>query len=664
MLEVDERARPSAAGEGEDAGAEPAGTGSERLFLASVGFALLPIVVAVVRAAARGWLPIGDNAYFAIRAADTLTEHHPLLGTWTSASLSAGTNFNNPGPLLFQLLAPPTKLLGSGIGVAVGAAVLNVLAVVGIAVVARRRGGPLVGVASMAIVALLCWTMGSELLFDPWQPNSLLLTFLFGLVLMWSLVCGDVRLLPWAVGVISLVVQTHLSYAVLLVALGGWGLVGLASSLRRQRRDASHSWAPLRRSALRAAGWSAVVAAACWSQPVLEQVTAEGEGNLTRLATNMAVSEGRVGIQLGTRIVADVLVPPFWLRPSYGDALVRDPVVAPGADPLTTLDPGFGLAAGLVVGLVAVLAAVLWDARRRGDRVAAAAVSTALVAGGGGLLTAWNLPFGFFGVSAHQFRWLWPVAAFVTFALVTWVVRRVSGAGGVRRAVVVLTAVTAAVAVANLPTDNQRTGPSRDDWAIPVVRELNRQMGVLEDEGTLLLDPEGTQFAEPFTGPVMAELQRRGIPFVVEDEVLVRQLGPSRRLAGDAQRLQVLQGPAALVPPAGSRRVALVEGLTEREGNELDEVEELLVGHLRGAPLRITPEGETALERPEHAAGLAAVRAGDAEAIVASHVLVFLVEHELIEVDRDWADRFERYADLQRRADRDTVALYLKPLGA
>jgi hypothetical protein len=664
VLEVDESARPSAPDDDERPGTAPPGPGSERLFLASVGLALLPIAVAVARAAARGWLPIGDNAYFAIRAADTLTEHHPLLGTWTSASLDSGTNFNNPGPLLFQLLALPTKLLGSGIGVAVGAALLNGLAVVGIAVVARRRGGPLVGVASMAVVALLCWTMGSELLFDPWQPNSLLLTFLFGLVLVWSVVCGDVRLLPWAVGVTSLIVQTHLSYAVLLVALSGWGLVGLALFLRRQRRAGSPTWDPLRRAAVRSAGWSMVVAAACWSQPVLEQLTGEGEGNLSRLAANMAVSEGRVGVRLGTRIVADVLVPPFWLRPSYGEALERDPVVAPGADPLTSLDPGFGLAAALLVGLVAVLLVVGLDARRRGDRTSAAAVSTALVAGAAGLVTAWNLPFGFFGVSAHQFRWLWPVAAFVTLALVTALVRRTSAPGSSGRAVLVLTVVTAVVAVANLPTNNQRTGPSRDDWAIPVVRELNRQMAALEDEGTLLLDPEGTQFAEPFTGPVMAELQRRGIPFVVEDEVLVRQLGTARRVSGDAQRLQVLQGPTALVAPPGSRRVALVEGLTAEEQDELDELEGLLAGHLQGTAPRITPEGGAALERPEHVAGLAAVRAGDAEAIVASHVLVFLVDHELIEVDEDWAPRFDRYADLQRRADRDTVALYLKPLDA
>ena len=670
MLEVEEGASPGASALG-DAGTE-AGAGrpdrtGDRLFLASVAFALLPIVVAVVRAAREGWLPIGDNAYFAIRAADTFTEHHPLLGTWTSASLNAGVDFNNPGPLLFQLLAPATKLFDGGIGVAVGAAVLNGLAVVGIAVVARRRGGPVLGTAAMAVTALLCWSLGSELLFDPWQPNSLLLTFLFALMLVWSLVCGDVKALPWAVGVTSVIVQTHLSYVVLLVALGAWALVGLALWLRRERAGDARAWAQHRRTATRAVVAAVVVGALCWSQPLWEQLTGEGEGNLSRLAGNMTTTERRVGVELGTRIVADVLVPPFWLRPSYGEALVPDPVAPPGSDVLTTLDPSFPLAAVLVAALVALMAAAIVVARRRGDRVSAAALSTALVVGGAGLLTAWNLPYSFFGVSAHQFRWLWPTAAFVTFAVVVFVARRLLHADvprAARRGVAVLAGVTAVVALANLPANNQRTGPSYDDWAIPVMQELNEQMAVLEGEGTLLIDFEGTRFTEPYSGAVMAELQRRGIPFVTDDEVIARQLGTSRRLEGTAPRLQILQGQRAFTAPPGSRRVALVEGLTADEQAEQTELASLVTAHLRDVGVRLTPEGDAVLERPEHADARAAVRAGDVDRVVGSYALGFLVDNDLLQLDDEWAPRFERYADLQRRWDRDTVALYLKPFDA
>ncbi|MEJ7583523.1 MAG: hypothetical protein WKF43_05400 [Acidimicrobiales bacterium] len=146
-----------------------------RLFLPSVVAALVPLVVATVRALDRGWLPVGDNAYFAIRAADVFSDDPPLLGTWTSNSLASGIDANNPGPLYFDALAIPARLLPGGPGLAIGVAVLNGLAVVAIAVMARRRAGPLVGMLATAVTAALCWAMGSELLFDPWQPHAMLL---------------------------------------------------------------------------------------------------------------------------------------------------------------------------------------------------------------------------------------------------------------------------------------------------------------------------------------------------------------------------------------------------------------------------------------------------------------------------------------------------------
>ena len=74
-----------------------------------VALALLPVVVAPVRALARGWVAVGDNGLLLLRAQDVLTADHPLLGTWTSASLGAGESINNPGPLWLDVLAPFVK---------------------------------------------------------------------------------------------------------------------------------------------------------------------------------------------------------------------------------------------------------------------------------------------------------------------------------------------------------------------------------------------------------------------------------------------------------------------------------------------------------------------------------------------------------------------------
>jgi hypothetical protein len=96
-----------------------------------------PIMFAAVRAAVGGWVPIGDDAYFTVRSRDVLTEHHPLLGAWSSGSLDLSTPINNLGPLQLDLLAPFTRWTPMG-GTAIGVAVVNVASIAAIAWMARR----------------------------------------------------------------------------------------------------------------------------------------------------------------------------------------------------------------------------------------------------------------------------------------------------------------------------------------------------------------------------------------------------------------------------------------------------------------------------------------------------------------------------------------------
>jgi hypothetical protein len=666
VINLGERADP-APGDVDEAGAgdEPKRRDPvDRLFLASVVVALTPIVVATVRAARSGWLPIGDNGYFAIRAQDVFTTNHPWLGTWTSASLNTDTNFNNPGPLLFDLYALPAKLTNGRIGVAAGAAALNALAVIGIALVARRRGGPVLGMAAVAMAAALCLSMGSDLLYDPWQPHSLLLTFLLGVFLVWSLVCGDLAALPWAVGVGSLVLQTHLSYAVLITTLAAWGLLGLGLHLRRRRRTDPESWPALRRSALRAGLVALVVAAVCWGQPVYEQLTGEGTGNFSRLAANMTSADETIGIKLGTRAVADVMtVPPYWLPPSFEEAFLTDPATPAGDDPLTTIDPSAPTAALLLALLVLILAGAAVEAHRRDDRVVSAALSTALVAFVAALVTTWKLPLGPLGLPPHQLRWIWPIGAFITFSLVAYAIRRAdpperSG----RRLMVGLVALTVLVAVLDLPAHNPHAGPSADDYAIDVMKQAGPQMAALEGQGTILIDLTGIRFAEPYSGPVMAELRRRDVPFAVNDEGMVRQLGEKRRLHGDAQRLFIGQGDAALKTPKGARRVVFVEGLTADQKNELTDLRSDIIDHLQDHPVELTKRGRGVLESPRHELIAGFVANGNASGLEGYGGLGFLIEHDLLVVDPGWQDRFDRYVELQIRWDQRTLGLFLAPL--
>lgn len=538
----------------------PEGRPPSWLVPAAAGISSLPVVVAAARAAAGGWLAIGDNANFLIRSRDVLTEHHPLLGTWTSASLAIGTNIDNPGPLYFDLLAVPAKI-GGHAGLAIGVAMLNIACVGLIAWFATRNAGRVGGVAAMAMTAALAWTMGSELLYDPWQPHGLLFSVLLYLVLVWSMMSGDAIAAPAAVVVGSLIVQTHLSYAVIVPILGLLGAVGLLRTWRADRASRPR----LRRLAAVSAGLLLV----CWTQPLVEQVAGDGPGNLGRIVTNAGGARATVGLPLATRLGADVLAaPPFWARPSFSEAFrvpEHGPVLAAGRPNVEGL-PSTGAAAVGLGMIVAAFAAGAVLGRSRPDGRAAALVPVLVLLAVG---TTAILPVTGFGVAQHQMRFLWPAAVFTTWAAVLLVAARVP-----QPRWVVAPAVAAVIVLsgAALPHWNPRVGPAADANAMPVVRDLRRDLhrADLSDlDQPVLFDLTEQRFAEPYTAPVMATLQELHVEFRVADEGMVGQLGTSRRSTGaEAVRVVVREGDGARSFTSG-RRVAFATALSSSERAEL-----------------------------------------------------------------------------------------------
>ena len=633
-----------------------------RLFVASIVVAIVPVAVATARAIQNGWLPTGDNALFAVRARDLFTHHLPLLGSWSSASVSAGTQLNHPGPLYFDLLAVPARVVQSGAGVAFGAALVNASCIVGIAVFAYRRGGALLGTIAMAATATLCWAMGSELMFEPWNPHSALLPFLLFLVLVWSMTCGDLLALPLAAGIGSLLVQTHLSYALLVPLLGAWGIVGLVIGLRGEHRREPDAWVARRARALRAVAIGGVVLAVCWIQPLIEQFTSDGSGNLTRLVDNARSSKaGTIGLGFGTRVVATVVsLPPWWFRPSMHDAF------APGWH-----EPSLGSTVLSLVVLFAVLGWCAWISLRRRDRVASWAIATAVVGLLAAFLTAWQGPVTVFGnVTPHTFRWLWPLGAFVFFAVASTIGRRLAGSAVASPRTVRLVAgfglVTVAVAALNLPFADEGRGPNSQEYAIPAAHDLERQMGSLEGRGPVLIDGLfRAGFADPYGAAVVAELQRRGIPFVARDPVLVRQYGPTRRFNGhNADAALLLRtGAATGDAPTGSRRVARGEGLSAADQRELTQLEAQIGKYVEEGQLRLDPRGQAALDAG-NLPNLAQVQGSgvDPRVLIDSRELDVMIQQHLLMLRPPWTARFERYAELQRDHDRETVALFVERL--
>jgi hypothetical protein len=519
----------------------------------AAGLAALPVVWATARALVRGWMPMGDNAWFTVRSRDVLTEHHPLLGAWSSGSASVGELVNNLGPLQLDLLAVPVRVDWAA-GTAIGTGLVNVGAALVAVVAGRRAGGPLGAALVAVLVAGVAWSMGSELLFEPRQHHALVLPFLCVLVVSWALAAGWAWALPWLVGWSSLVAQTHLTFVVPVLAASVWALVAWWARAGVLRRTGWH-----RPPDVRVLWVGACVAVLAWIQPLIDQIWAPmGEGNVSSLLAAAGGDQATAGPGHGARAVATVVsAPPWWGRPGFRD-------FEPAAGLLGPVATVVGLGA---VGAVLASVVALGHRRRRWPLVALGGTGAVSVAAA--WVQASTTPVeGSFGAVAGNYRWLWPVAALVTLTALVGLVEVLRGLEAKRR-LVARDAVSCALVVAALlaglalPTAYGSPGPEADAPLIPAARDLVDQLGDLDGEHQVLVERGGLWFGEPFTYVLLAALQDRGIDLRFTDPVDERRFGPGRvHEGGDIARVRLVGGDAALAdPPPDEERLALVTGL-------------------------------------------------------------------------------------------------------
>jgi hypothetical protein len=225
---------------------------------------VLPAVVAAVSLLGRHWYGSGDQALEVLRIGDVGGQHTPLVGVLSRFG------WYHPGPLLFLILAPAQRLLGET-GVLAGTALLNAAALVGVALVARRRGGTALVLWTALLAAVLVHALGPGLLLDPWNPWVALLPFLLFALLAWSVACGDHPTLPWAAGVGSFVVQTHVGYTPLVA---GVLVVVLVLAVLGRARAGFGRWLAI----------AGLVTVALWVPPLIQQATGH-PGNLGEVAS-------------------------------------------------------------------------------------------------------------------------------------------------------------------------------------------------------------------------------------------------------------------------------------------------------------------------------------------------------------------------------------------
>ena len=574
--------------------------------------AILPIITSVIRSLRRDWFPIGDSALLYIRAADVFTQHHPLLGSWTSASLAVGINLNNPGAIYDVMISPLARTMGPGAGAAIGVGLVNIASIIGVALISHHIGGWRMQRWMIAASAALAWSMGSELLIEIWQSNALLLPFLFFLVLLVGCTAGHRVCFPLAVFVASVLIQTHISYAYILSMLIVAALVTAWWIHRPTWPDV------VTRLRSRAAAVSVGVLALVWFQSFYEQFFGEGQGNLSRLATNSGGGDVTVGIDSATRITSAVIsLPPWWMRTGYLSTVPNTGLTIVGDTTALRIGTLPEIAVGALVLVWALLASLTVVAFRRGLVVPACAGALATASVPAAVIAISLLTVGpAVGFSSHHVRWLWGLSTFVTFVVVwlaseAWTTRReaVVPARWLTGAAIALTTV---FTLANLGYHAHPDGPVLDVASMAAMRRVFPTMGVLADHDPVIYETSNLRVFEPYSSTMMMRMQELGIEFRVTDEVLVRQLGNSRRADGtESTTVFQLEGAEALEYNGPACTIALASAFTPEEDAEIRATADRLAAGVVDGSIEIESSD---VDESDPIDQLAAARAGDADA--------------------------------------------------
>jgi hypothetical protein len=466
---------------------------AHRVEIVAVVLALLPLVVsAIVLLVSVGndYHPIGDNALIELRTRDVGRE--PVL-----IGLYSRDGWSHPGPALFYVLALPYRLLGStSIALRVGALLLNGAAIVGMAFIARRRGGVPVMLLTLFGATLVVRTLSADYVRDPWNCFITVLPYGLLLFLTWAMVSGGLWALPAGVAVTTFLAQTHVQYVPLAVPLLALGGVVLGWRMVRSGRA---------RPFLIGAALSLALLAVLWLPPLVQEVDAD-RGNITRTVDWFQHSgEEPHTIGDGLKIVAAQFgAAPEWLT------WERDREFITGETIFLRDWP--------VPWLLLVVAGAVYVAWRRREHEALRLAGVLVVASVVGVIALSRVT----GIMyAYRLQWTWLIAmtAAVLVGWMAWKLIEQRAPQAPTRVLVPLVLVGTAIASGASVVSALRAGTPEEPETSVVETLMAQAEPVLADgDGAVVM-----QRPDAYLGPaVLLALERAGFPARVEDDAVSR----------------------------------------------------------------------------------------------------------------------------------------------
>lgn len=304
-----------------DEGGDPAGGAAASapdrapwaLVLGALAVLAVPLVVALAGFRRAPWTPVLDLAMTELRVRDVGGRHTPLIGLPGRIG-PLSEQGSHPGPLSFYALAPTYRLLGSNAwALQVATALVHLVGLAVALLVARRRGGPVLVLATGAGLAVLTAGYGGGTLTEPWNPYLPLVWWVVVLLAAWSVLRGDLPMLPVLVLGASFCAQTHVPYLLLCLGMGALAAAGAVWWWRgdRERRGQVVRWV----------GVSLALGLALWLPPTVDQIRRDPGNYRTLIEHFTSPEEDAVGL---SGAVEESLL--------YFDAphVVRGDVVDPG----------------------------------------------------------------------------------------------------------------------------------------------------------------------------------------------------------------------------------------------------------------------------------------------------------------------------------------------
>jgi hypothetical protein len=486
--------------------------------LVAVALAALPFVVSAVSLiffVGSEYHPPSDHALIEMQVRD-VGDHTPLHGLYSRA------DWSHPGPFYAYLTAPLYRASGeSQLATNLVALAVNAASVIGMGLLARRRGGLPAMLCTLVATSLLLRTLGADFTQDPWNCFVTVLPYGLMIVLTWSLACGDRRALLPATVVASFLAQVHVGFVVLALPLLALGAVALV--VDRWRHPPADDPRPAWRALAGPFALSLAVGTVLWIPTIVDTVT-ESPSNLERTIDWFSEAEG--GTQTlgdGWAAVTGQFGPPVeWLTNMRGSDYFT-------GEPLDLRDPPPPVLLLVVAGAAVVLV-------RLRPRVGGRLVATLGVALTLGVLAVARTVGGAF---YYRLRWLWipPAIAFVVVAWAAWLAAARRWPGSARHLVTGGVVALAAVTAVNTATAATSGVPLEGDSEVvaaitpPVLDAVDHD----PDAGPVLVSDVLGNGAWYARGLVL-QLERAGIDARVPEDQAV--LFGDHRVLGDDEEPQ------------------------------------------------------------------------------------------------------------------------------